>query len=166
MPRIASVPLPDTSFLNRYADTQGAYVDCFHVRTAQVIDLDSFALAFFDSWIFRIERKLLGLFAGAHSDARDVQALASGNAREFAIWQVEERDTDQILLIVGSGPIRTWLKCSGDEKSTDLYFGSAVLPTSQSRDGAPKIGFTFRAFLWFHILYSKALLKAAVPKLG
>lgn len=165
MAKVTQSTLPDGAFLLRYNSQVGAYTDCFVAHVSKPVALEAFISTFFDTWVFRLERKILSAFMGTASSAADVQAIASGASTQFASWQVEQRGIEQILLKVGDGPIRTWLMRRNDGQGTQLFFGSAVLPMSRAKDGTPKMGFAFRALLGFHTLYSKVLLGAALRKL-
>ncbi|MGH1576605.1 hypothetical protein [Planktotalea sp.] len=162
MASVSASPLPKGATLSRYAEIPGAYVDCFKAGVEGDVSLQTFISTFFDTWVFRLERKLLALFARVASRSHDVQRLATGESDSLALWSVESRDADQILLAVGGGPIRTWLMRISREGETHLFFGSAVLPTGKAADGAPQMGGTYRLFLRFHTLYSRLLLKAVV----
>ena len=54
---------------------------------------------------------------------------------------------------------------SPDGQATDLYFGSAVVPTIDRATGEARMGLVFRALLGFHKVYSQVLLRAAVARL-
>lgn len=158
---VTAAILPKTADLRRYSERQGAHTDCYMIAVPNRVELEQFIAVFFDTWIFKLERKLLGVFAGQPSTSRDVAELAAERTTTLALWTVEGRDDKQILLAVGTGPIRTWLMCEPYSNGTRLYFGCAVLPLSTGRDGTPQLGFAFKAGLWFHIVYSKILLKSA-----
>ena len=166
MAKIVPTSLPATALLARNDAQDGSYTDCFKVSIGHPVSLETFVAAFFDTWIFRLERKLLALIARSPSSKADVQSLARGTSDRFALWQVEAREDDQILLVVGDGPIRTWLMRRDSADGTALFFGSAVLPMSRAKDGSPQIGFSFRALHWFHEIYSRVLLAAAARKLA
>ena len=50
--------------------------------------------------------------------------------------------------------------------STQLYFGSAVLPIVDSTTGQRRLGAGFRSLLGFHRLYSRLLLSSAASRLS
>ena len=57
---------------------------------------------------------------------------------------------------------RSWLMvAAAGENATRLYFGSAVVLRRTNAAGERKMGFTYRALLGFHKLYSRALLSTA-----
>ncbi|MGB7318502.1 MAG: hypothetical protein WBC85_11110 [Planktotalea sp.] len=161
MPSIIQVPLPETAFLARYLNDAGAYTDCFTTDIEEPVDLENFAIAFFDTWVFRLERKILAVTLRKPSSIAQVRALAAGASDRLAAWHVVERSADQLLLAVGDGPIRTWLMRANTATGTKLYFGSAILPSAKDRDGTPKMSLGFRALLGFHKLYARILLAAA-----
>jgi hypothetical protein len=165
MPSVISIALPANALLGKYLAQDGAYTDCYMTTVSGDVSLEQFVNVFFDTWLFRIERKILSGTIGKPSTQRDIANLATGTADRLAAWHVEERNTDQLLLAVGTGPIRTWLmrKCDGDK--THLYFGSAILPMARDGQGRAKMGFTFRALLGFHKIYARALLRAAAKSL-
>lgn len=166
MSRIDHIPLPTDAFLARFQSQKGAHTDCYAIAVPRQVDLNSFVATFFDTWVFRLERKLLGLFARKHSTQEDVKALASGASETLALWRLVERNEDQILLAVGNGPIRSWLMREETDVGTKLYFGSALLAATQDRRGHPSIGFFAKALMGFHQLYSRILLSAAARKLS
>lgn len=55
-------------------------------------------------------------------------------------------------------------ECNGKQE-TSLYFGFAVVPLMRKRSRESVMGRGFHAILFFHKLYSVALLRAAVAKL-
>src|ERR1700723_1218779 len=65
--------------------------DCFAISVDRVVSLAEFVFAFYTSPVFRIERLLLGTFAGAPSTDTEARLLAEGSGVAFAIWRVGER---------------------------------------------------------------------------
>ena len=67
------------------------------------------------------------------------------------------------------GRTRSWFMVlavgSGNDRKTQLYFGSAVIPVQNEETGRWSIGFGFRALLGFHKIYSEILLYAARSRL-
>lgn len=157
-------PIPSNGLLNKYADRPGCHTDCFYVDVYEAIELPDYILAFFETPVFRLERKMLGIIAASPSTKNEVADLASGSGVALAIWKVEARDDTQLIMAVGKGPVRTWLMSlpiQGRSDATRLYFGSAVLPTEVNRTGEPIMGKMFSVFLGFHNLYSRILLWSA-----
>lgn len=160
VPKIRACELPDIALLRRYLD-QGAYVDCYTTEIDGDVPHSRYVMAFYSSWLFKIERWILGWSVKRASSSSDVAALAGGTSNRFAAWEVEARDESQLLLCDLFGRTRSWLMtATSNERSatvTRLYFGSAVVP----RTGSRSLGFTYRALLGFHKLYSRALLHLA-----
>jgi hypothetical protein len=125
--------------------------------------------AFYTSGIFRIERWLLARFGFPASRNIDARRLASGEVDAYSAWTVEARAADQLLLRDHAGRTRSWLmvETAGDDAgSTQLYFGSAVVPVLHARSGKKTMGNAFTALLGFHKLYSRVLLHAARARLA
>ena len=94
--------------------------------------------------------------------AEEARAVAAGTGERFAAWSVEARAPDQLLMCDLYGRTRSWFMV---EPATDagpvqtrLYFGSAVVASAMRKP-------SFRLLLGFHVLYSKALLRAARRRL-
>lgn len=166
MTHVTSAPLPVNALLYTYATQDGSYTDCFHAQVPNDVNLREFIATFFNTPVFRLERFLIATFGRKPSNVDDVNALAAGTLDSFALWQVESRDDDQILLKVGNSPIRTWLMCSSVAGQTQLSFGSALLPTRTDKQGRPKMDGFSRALLGFHKLYSRILLWSAARRLA
>jgi hypothetical protein len=165
MSPVSTTPLPESAFLNEYASQEGCYTDCFSACVSKDVSLTRFIAVFFKTPVFRLERVLLGVFARKPSTSQDVSDLAAGISEQMAVWRVEARAEDQLLLKVGTGPIRTWLMCECKSGETRLYFGSAVLPLETDKQGRPRMAFAFRASYGFHKVYSWILLSAAARAL-
>lgn len=154
-------PIPEGGLLNTYTLKLGCYTDCFWTDVSGQVTLNDLISTFFNTPVLRLERKILGIFGSRPSTNNDVVGLASGSSDTLAIWEVEARDDNQLLLAVGNGPIRTWLMASQagtNENVSRIYFGSAVLPMAFSPSGEPKMSRTFHMLLGFHKLYSCLLL--------
>ena len=165
--------LPATALLQAYRASD-AYTDCYVVDIDQDVSQAAYVEAFYTTWIFKLERWLLGRFVDRPSTDAEARALATGQRETFAAWRVEARDTAQLLLCDFSGRTRSWLMSATlrDESlphegrpQTRLWFGSAVVPRLDPRSGRRTMGFGFRALLGFHRLYSKHLLGATVARL-
>lgn len=162
MNKVRQTTLPSDSLLASFAASD-AYTDCYSVELPGQVSLADFLLAFYSTPIFKLERWILARALGAESSEDDVRRLASGESTRFAAWRVDMRRDDQIVL--ASGRTRSWLmvvpQSATAGKSTELYFGSAVLPLQ--RGG---LGWQFRALLGFHRLYSRLLLGLATRPLS
>lgn len=146
----------------------GAYTDCYVTEVATGVRQAAYVEAFYTGALFKLERFLLSHLASLPSTDAQAADLASGTTGVFAAWRVEERTEDQLLMCDLRGRTRSWLMVvPGAEPcvSTRLYFGSAVVPVI-NKSGQATLGFTVKALLGFHRLYSRALLSAAGSRLG
>jgi hypothetical protein len=166
MVAIQLCPLPAGALLERYAQN-GAYTDCYTVELPLLVTQGEFVEAFYTSSVFKVERWLLAKFLSRPSTDAEARHLATGGLSRFAVWSVEERGPNQILL--AAGRTRSWLMVSPGQRSgagTRLYFGSAVVTNRAGVSGARRMGRRFRALLGFHKLYSRVLLASARRKLA
>lgn len=155
MSAVAAGELPRDSFLIAYRE-RGAFADCYSTVVPGAVTLERYVRAFYTSPLFKIERFILTWAVRKTSTDEDAARLASGAASTFAAWTAEQRSTDQLLMCDYVGRTRSWFMVAPDAGGTRLYFGSAVVPR---RDG--RMGSGFSALMWFHRLYSVALLRAA-----
>ena len=65
--------------------------------------------AFYTTAVFRVERLVLRWVLSKPSSDRDARLLAEGARETFAVWQVEARDADQLLLADVTGRTKSWL---------------------------------------------------------
>lgn len=165
MTLIQSGTLPSTSLIYEYETVKGGYCDCYYVDTKGDADLQNYVTVFFGTWVFRLELKLLSML-GLNRDSPDqVRLLAEDRVKTLAAWKVESRTSSDLLLAVGTGPIRTWLRIEArSENMVRLYFGSALLPLGTDRHGRPRLDVMSVILLPFHKLYSRILLRAALKK--
>ena len=162
MKQIQHIAVPDEALISDYATRRGHYVDCFQTSTDQDVNLASYISAFFQTPLFRVERGILGLMAKAPSTAEDIARLAAGTGDRMALWRVEARRDDEILLAINPGRIRTWLRAApGPDGGTVLAFGSVVIPAQVDAQGNARMGPLFRGLKGFHLAYSRALLWSA-----
>jgi hypothetical protein len=165
MARISKSELPSGALLARYR-ANGAYTDCYTTTVPHRVAHARYVEAFYTTPLFKVERLLLAWFVGRPSTDAEAQRLAAGEITTFAAWSVEAREADQLLLCDFKGHTRSWLMSAPDPNApspaTILFFGSAVVP--QKPHGP--MGTGFRALLGFHHLYSRALLRSAVSRLG
>ena len=150
----------------------GNYGDCFSVAVERVVPLADFVFAFYTSRLFRIERSILRVLAGARADNADARALAQGSATTYSVWYAGERTATQLLMCDRYERTRSWFRVVPlDGDRTLLQFGSAVAaapenaaPGKAAHGKAAKVSppsAGFRVLLRFHILYSQLLLSAA-----
>lgn len=161
---IRTATIPENGLLQTYASRQGCYTDCYYADVPKHVLLEELILAFFTTPVFRLERKLLGLFASHPSTTTDVESLASGASDTLAFWKVEAREENQLIMVVANGPIRSWLMVdplAKGQNQTRLYFGSAVLSRMNKKTGEAKMDLLFYSLLGFHKMYSRILLGLA-----
>lgn len=168
MPSIERRELPKSALLRRYVGG-GAYTDCYVTEVARQVTHAEYVAAFYTTPVFKLERLILAWLVARPSTGAQVQALASGALDSFAAWSVEARADNQLLLSDFRGRTRSWLMVDKVEihgaPGTRLYFGSAVVPVIDRKSGQSTLGFSFRALLGFHKLYSRMLLRAASRRL-
>jgi hypothetical protein len=159
--------VPDAALLRRY---QGGLRpecwresgDCFMVSVHRVVSLAEFVFAFYTSPVFRVERLILDLLAGAPSTDTEARSLAEGSGTSFAIWRVGERTTTQLLMCDRYERTRSWFRVVPlDDGKTLLQFGSAVASRIGTRTATRARGSWFRLLLKFHVVYSQILLHAS-----
>ena len=128
MGRIAPDTPPEESLIAPFFEQAGCYADAFCAEVPTRQYLRDFVSAFYTTGLFRAERAVLGLLARAPSSDADAMALAAGMTDRFAVWRVEARTEDQILLADASGRTKSWLHARPGANGTQLWFGSVVLP--------------------------------------
>jgi hypothetical protein len=159
-------PLPPGSLLARLAQERGAFADAYTLRFPRPVPLAEFVEAFYTTRLFKLERALIALFGRPSSDAM-ARAVARGDGERLAVWTVEARRPDELLMHEDSGATRSWFKAeAGEGGATTLWFGSAVVPRRRGPGGEARFSAVFHLLLGFHRWYSRALLKAAARKLG
>lgn len=169
MTTIRSCRLPDGALLAPYRE-RGAYTDCLVAELSAAVTHAEYVEAFYTTALFKLERLVLALLLSRHSTDRQARDLALGRSDAFAVWRVEQRDVDQLLLTDIHHRTRSWLMAARDAEDpasrTRLYFGSAVVPLADLRSGRRRMGVAFRALVGFHKLYSRALLHAAIARIA
>jgi hypothetical protein len=161
---VRACDLPPDALLQRYRSA-GAYTDCYAADLACVVSHADYVQAFYTSAVFKLERLVLRVFAARPSTDAQAQSLARGEADAFAAWSVEARAPDQLLRCDFTRRTRSWLMLAPQPGGTRLYFGSAVVPVGDPRNGEPRMGSGFSVLLGFHKLYSRVLLSAARARL-
>ena len=161
---IRSCPLPDNALLVRYLKA-GGYTDCYMTEISGQISHAQYVYAFYTSFVFKLERFILKWTVSKPST--DVQAgqLAEGSTDKFAAWTVESRTDNQLLMSDFLGRTKSWLMVMHLDKRTRLYFGSAIVPKTNTRIGRSTIGFGLKVLVWFHKIYSVVLLWATKSRL-
>jgi hypothetical protein len=136
--------------------------DCFAVAVAPPVSLNDFVYAFYTSPVFRIERAILRILAGAPSTDAEARAVAEGSGSAFAIWRVGERTATQLLMCDQFERTRSWFQVVPMAGGwTLLRFGSAVAARRNRQTGELSVSRGFRWLMGFHVLYSRMLLGAA-----
>jgi len=144
----------------------GRYADCFAVSIDRSVTLAQFVFAFYTSPLFRIARGLLRLLIGAHSSSADAHAVADGTSDKFSAWYVGQRTATQLLMCDRYERTRSWFRVEPQSGGgTRLQFGSAVAARRGEKTDVPRRPTAFSVLLWFHVLYSRALLRAAKANL-
>jgi hypothetical protein len=167
MSSIQACELPEGALLRRYVD-RGGYTDCYVTEFARLVHHAEYVAAFYTSAVFKLERLILAWLVAKPSTDAQAQELASGTLMSFAAWDVEAREPDQVLLRDFQGRTRSWLMSAPapSGQATKLFFGSAVVPIVDRGSGQRRMGFSYRALLGFHKVYSRVLLRAAVSRLS
>ena len=160
--------LPAHALLARYA-ADGGYTDCFVTEISGSATHAEYVEAFYTTRLFKLERLILKWLVARPSTDAQVRELARGARDSFAAWSVEARAPDQLLMCDLRGDTRSWFMANTVQRNgvavTQLYFGSAVIGTRNTKSGERSMKPQFRALLGFHQLYSRALLRAARRRL-
>lgn len=162
--QIVQKDVPAGSLIAPFAVAPDYYADAFSADARPGVDLQAFLAVFYRSLPIRAERQLLRL-AGHGSTDEDVTRLANDDADRFAMWSVETRREDEILLGDLSGRTKSWLKVEPIEDGTRLWFGSILVPFKQ-KDGSYGVGNFATALIGPHRFYSRVLLRAAAKRLA
>ena len=164
---VAQDEVPDDALLRTYQGGRRPECwvksgDCFAVTVNRTVTLAEFVFAFYTSPVFRIERLILHLLAGAPSLDSQAQRLAEGSGTSFAIWSVGERTATQLLMCDRYERTRSWFSVVRvDAGTTLLQFGSAVAARSEQKTESKVRRALFLVLLKFHVFYSRILLHAA-----
>lgn len=150
---------PDGSLIAVYAAADGHYTDAF-VAEGPEVTLPVLIEAFYTAPLFKMERIVLRALGGVRSSDEGARALAKDKAESFALWHVEGRRKDEILLAARDGRTKSWLSVQGGK----LWFGSVVVPVE--RKGRLVLGPVFDSLLGAHKLYSRALLAGTVRRIA
>jgi hypothetical protein len=166
-PPIEQQAVPCDSLLKTYPggarpEHWGLRRDCFAVVVDAPVTLSDFVFAFYTSPLFRVERGILRILAGAPSTDAGARGVAEGADTTFAIWRVGERTATQLLMCDRFEKTRSWFQVAPMEGgATLLRFGSAVAASRNRETGALSAGWGFRWLMGFHVMYSRMLLSAA-----
>ena len=165
---IEKCSIPNGALLESYS-RDGVYTDCYVTEIAGPVSHSQYVMAFYTTLIFKLERVILRWAVSRPSTDVQAKYLAEGAIDTFAAWQVENRSENQLLMSDFRGRTRSWLMVvpvvARGEVRTRLYFGSAVVPTQNSKTATSSFAFGFIALLKFHKFYSELLLYAAKSRL-
>ena len=162
---IASTEVPGDTLLYRYVSDDN-YTDSYTVSVGAGVSLAMFVECFYTTALFKCERFILNWLVSRPSTDQGASDVAHGNAQQFAAWSVEERTNRELLMCDFQGRTRSWFSVVDDgATTTQLYFGSAVLPKTDRTTGDANLGFVVRALLGFHRVYSILLLYFARRRL-
>jgi len=163
---IKRTELPKRALLHSYL-RNGHYTDCYSTDIAESHTHAQFIVAFYTSWLFKLERLILKIAVSKPSTDLEAKELADSQRDTFSAWSVEARDTDQLLLCDYQGRTRSWLMVEAlpveQSPQTRLYFGSAVVRSEEYERDPAKSGLSL--LFRFHRLYSIALLHSAKKRL-
>ena len=156
------------TLLSKYS-LDGMYTDTYRTEIQGHIPFTAYVFSFYTTTLFKVEAFILAHTVKRLSNDNQARELADGERNEFAAWRVEGRNENELLMCDMSGRTRSWFMVhhlgSEDNKRTQLYFGSAVVPKENPKTGESSLGFVFQALLGFHKIYSILLLYFAKQKL-
>lgn len=146
----------------------GAYADCYVIDARGEVTLAQFVAAFYTTWLFKLERWILGWTVRKPSTDEQARQVAAGEISQFAAWSMELRAPDQLLMCDFLNATRSWFMVApgAEPRSTRLYFGSVVTSRVNEQTGRRELGRSYRLLMGFHRLYSRALLRAARSRLA
>jgi hypothetical protein len=156
--------VPPDTFLHRYG-ANGAYADCYWTEVPEEVALPEFIFAFYTTALFKLERFILSWAVAKPSTDQQVRELADCQREDFAAWTVENRNERELMMCDDQRRTRSWLSVVPVDGRMHLYFGSAVVPRRNSKDGKSSLGFVFQVLLGFHRMYSVLLLYSARSRL-
>jgi hypothetical protein len=170
MSSIVQGPVPDDALLKtyrggRHPELWGAYGDCFSVPVDRPVSLAEFVIAFYTTPVFRAERLILRVAIGAASTDEEARQVVAGLRDSFAAWRVGARTDTQLLMCDQYDQTRSWFRVTPQGAAgTLLQFGSGIA-ARRSPNGELRMSSAFSMLLWFHVLYSRILLRSARRRL-
>ena len=157
--------VPDHALHARY-QRDGGYADCYAADIARAVSHAEFVETFYTTWLFKLERWILGWSVNKPSTDAQAREIARDQRSSFAAWSVEARAGNQLLMCDFLGHTRSWFMVEPlVDGATRLFFGSVVTSRLNAATGKRELGRNFRLLLGFHKLYSRALLRAARKRL-
>ena len=158
---IKKCPVPADTMLGKYS-VNGAYTDCYTTKISGSISFPEFIFSFYTTPLFKVERLILKFTVSKPSTDAEARQLADSKIDKFAAWHVEGRNENELLMCDFLERTRSWFKLIPvSQTRTQLYFGSAVSSSQNSKTGKLSLGFGFRTLLGFHQIYSMLLLHSA-----
>ena len=161
--KVNRIALRQDALLYRYHQS-GDHTDCFCCSLPQAVTQAQLVAAFYQTWLFKLERHILAVALKQASDDAEAVALSRQQTTRFSAWRVEEQNAEQLLMADIEGRTRHWLMAETQGDATTLYFGSAVIKGGPNRSRFAR--FVFSALGGFHILYSRLLLAAAARQVA
>ena len=165
---IQKCELPEHALLHSYVEKL-SYVDCYTTVVAGSISHSEYVMAFYTTWLFKLERLILKWFIDKTSSDQLAEKMARGEINTFAAWHVESRAENQLLMCDFKHRTRSWFMLEAlainDKTHTRLYFGSAVVPLKTSKPNQAKFGKLFYLLITLHKAYSILLLYYAKNRL-
>ena len=161
---ISASNIPEEALHLKYRN-EGGYADCYTAEVEKFVDLAGFVAAFYTSPLFKLERFILAHIISKPSTDKNLEELLSGQSNLFAAWTQECRTQDQLLMKDYQGMTLSWFMVKG-QGPCRLYFGSAIVRVhNATKRKTNNIPILFRVTLWFHKLYSRALMWSAIRNL-
>tara|TARA_R110000764_G_scaffold133384_8_gene221447 strand:+ start:6037 stop:6537 length:501 start_codon:yes stop_codon:yes gene_type:complete len=161
---VVNQDIPPGRLIADYAERAGHFTDCFSCVVPGKVALADFVTAFYTTPLFRAERLVLRLAAHAPSTDAQARAVAEGASDQFAIWQVEARRGNELMMAERSGRTKSWFKVLPQGSGTQLLFGTVVVPV-RSKSGDLVLGPVFDSLKGAHTFYARSLLAAAARRL-
>lgn len=145
------------------------YRDCFVTTVPRTVSLADYVDAFYNSWLFKLERWILAVLLRLPSRDDEPRRLVQGSCERFSAWVLTARTDEQLLMSDFQSATRSWFAVAptsgGSCVVTQLYFGSGIAAVLDGTQGAPRMTLGFRLLGGFHVLYSRLLLAAARARL-
>ncbi len=160
---VVNQDIPPGRLIADYAERAGHFTDCYSCVVPGKVALADYVTAFYTTPLFRAERFVLRVAAGAPSTDAQARAVADGQSERFAIWTVEARRGNELMMAERSGRTKSWFKVMSQGGETQLLFGTVVVPV-QSKSGDLVLGPVFDSLKWAHTIYARALLAAAARR--
>ena len=146
---VVNQDIPPGRLIADYAERAGHFTDCYSCVVPGQVTLADYVAAFYTTPLFRAERFVLRVAARAPSTDAQARAVADGQSERFAIWTVETRRGNELMMAERSGRTKSWLK--------------VVVPV-RSKSGDLVLGPVFDSLKGAHTFYARALLAAAARR--